>query len=157
MAADVGRRILAGNRYAPLASKDADQGHGHPDVLYLSEIKSHGASSLQIETILIGKNRKVATQALVDSGATGIFMHPCFVKMHQIRTQKTPAPIPVNTVQNIEFKGGPITKFAELKLQVLGEGGGTHTELARFYVAEIGKEDVILGTNWLLEHNPEVN
>ena len=76
------RRILAGNRYAPLASKDADQGHGHPDVLYLSEIKSHGAPSLQIETILIGKNQKAATQALVDSGATGIFMHPHFVEMH---------------------------------------------------------------------------
>ena len=32
-----------------------------------------------------------------------------------------------------------------------------YTESARFYVAEIGKEDIILGTNWLLEHNPEVN
>ena len=77
--------------------------------------------------------------------------------MHQIRTQKTPAPIPVNTVQNTEFKEGPITRFAELKLQVLGKEGGMHTESARFYVAEIGKEDIILGTNWLLEHNPEVN
>ena len=84
-------------------------------------------------------------------------MHPYFVEMHQIRTQKTPAPIPVNTVQNTEFKGGPITKFTELKLQVLGEGGGMHTESARFYVAKIGKEDVILGTDWLLKHNPEVD
>ena len=56
-------------------------------------------------------------------------------------------------VQNAEFKGGPITKFAKLKLQVLGEGGGTHTDSARSYVAKIGKEDIILGTNWLLEHN----
>ena len=32
-----------------------------------------------------------------------------------------------------------------------------HTKLARFYIAEIRKEDVILGTNWLLEHNPKVN
>ena len=150
-------RILAGNQYAPLASKDADQKHGHPDVLYLLEIKSYGTPSLQIETILIGKNRKTATQALVDSGATGIFMHPCFVEMHQIRTQKTPAPIPVNMVQNTEFKGGPITRFAELKLQVLGKGRGTHTESARFYVAKIGKEDIILGTDWLLEHNLEVD
>ena len=70
------RRILAGNWYAPLASKDADQGHGHPDILYLLEMKSHGAPSLRIETILVGKNRKAATQALVDSRATGIFMHP---------------------------------------------------------------------------------
>ena len=121
------------------------------------EIKSYGAPSLQIETILIGKNQKAATQALVDSGATGIFMHPHFVQMHQIRTQKTPTPIPVNMVQNMEFKGGPITKFVELKLQVLGEQGGMYMESARFYMAEIGKEDVILGTDWLLEHNLEVN
>ena len=50
-------------------------------------------------------------------------------------------------VQNTEFKGGPITRFTELKLQVLGEGGGMHTKSARFYIAEIRKEDVILGTN----------
>ena len=60
-------------------------------------------------------------------------------------------------VQNTEFKGGPIIKFTKLKLQVLGEGGGTHTELARFYVVEIEKEDIILRTNWLLKYNPEVN
>ena len=32
-----------------------------------------------------------------------------------------------------------------------------HTKSARFYIAEIGKEDIILGTDWLLEHNPEVD
>ena len=103
------------------------------------------------------KNRKAATQALIDSRATGIFMHPRFVEMHQIKTQKTPIPIPVNMVQNTGFKGGPITRFTELKLQVLGKGGGMHTESARFYIAKIEKEDIILGTNWLLEHNPEVD
>ncbi|ETW80302.1 hypothetical protein HETIRDRAFT_229282, partial [Heterobasidion irregulare TC 32-1] len=120
-------------------------------------MKTRGAPSLRIETELIGKNRKAATQALVDSGATGIFMHPNFVEKHGIRTSRTPHPIPVNTVQNTEFKGGPITRFAELKLRVLGEQGGAHIESARFYIAEIGKEDVILGTDWLLEHNPEVD
>ena len=151
------RRILAGNWYASLANKVTDQEHGHPDVLYLLEIKSYGVPSLQIKTILIGKNWKAATQALVDSRATGIFMHPHFIEMHQIRTQKTLAPIPVNMVQNTKFKGGPITRFVELKLQVLGKGEGMHTESARFYIAEIGKKNVILETNWLLEHNPEVN
>ena len=76
------RRILVGNQYAPLVSKETDQEHRHPDVLYLLEIKSHSAPSLQIETILIGKNQKAVTQTLVDSGATEIFMHPCFVEMH---------------------------------------------------------------------------
>ena len=50
------RRILAGNWYASLANKVTDQEHGHPDVLYLLEIKSYGVPSLQIKTILIGKN-----------------------------------------------------------------------------------------------------
>ena len=84
-------------------------------------------------------------------------MHSHFVEIHQIRTQKTPTSIPVNTVQNTKFKGGPITKFAKLKLQVLDKGGGMHTESTRFYVAKIGKEDIILGTKQLLEHNLEVD
>ncbi|ETW79926.1 hypothetical protein HETIRDRAFT_49390, partial [Heterobasidion irregulare TC 32-1] len=66
-------------------------------------------------------------------------------------------PILVNTVQNTAFKGGPITRFAKLKLQVLDKKGGVHTRSAKFYIAEIRKEDVILGTNWLLEHNLEVD
>ena len=60
-------------------------------------------------------------------------------------------------VQNTEFKRGPITKFAKLKLQVLGKEGGLHMESARFYIVEIGKEDIILGTDWLLKHNLEVD
>ena len=55
-AVDVERRILVGNRYAPLASKVTNQEHGHQDILYLLEMKLHGALSLQIKTILIGKN-----------------------------------------------------------------------------------------------------
>ena len=50
-------------------------------------------------------------------------------------------------VQNTEFKGGPITKFAKLKLQVLGKEREMHTKLARFYIAKIGKENIILRTN----------
>ena len=57
--------------------------------------------------MLIGKNWKAATQALVDSGATEIFMYPHFVEMHQIRMQKTLVPIPVNIVQNTKFKEDP--------------------------------------------------
>ena len=46
LAVDMERSILAGNWYAPLASKDTNQEHGHPDILYLSEMKSHSAPSL---------------------------------------------------------------------------------------------------------------
>ena len=62
--------------------------------------------------MLIGMNWKAVTQALVDSGATEIFMYPHFVEMYQIRMQKTPVPIPVNIVQNTKLKGGSIIKFA---------------------------------------------
>ena len=79
---DKERRILTGNWYASLASKDTDQEHRHPDVLYLLEMKLHGTPSFQIKTILIGKNWKPATQALVDNRATRIFMHPCFIEIH---------------------------------------------------------------------------
>ena len=40
-------------------------------------------------------------------------------------------------------------------LVIINGTKGTHKEYNHFYVANIGKQDVILGSDWLVEHNPE--
>jgi hypothetical protein len=35
--------------------------------------------------------------------------------------------------------------------------GRKHQETISTYIANIGQQDIILGTGWLIKHNPEIN
>jgi hypothetical protein len=35
--------------------------------------------------------------------------------------------------------------------------GNTHKETIQFYIADIGQQDIILGTPWLIMHNPNID
>ncbi|KDQ58043.1 hypothetical protein JAAARDRAFT_84973, partial [Jaapia argillacea MUCL 33604] len=92
---------------------------------------------LRLEVELIGRNRRAVTKALLDSGATRNLINMTLVKKHQITTHELVTPIPVRNVDNTENKGGEIKNN-------------------RFYVTDIGDDNIILGTDWLHKHNPEV-
>ena len=93
-----------------------------------------------------------ATQALLDCGATGLFISKDYAKKEQIETKKLSTPIPVRNVDGTLNEAGPIAEVADVILRYKG-----HSERAVFAVTAIGNEDIILGLPWLKEHNPEVD
>ena len=103
---------------------------------------TEGRSSIklpvQIQTTDTGE--KFRLRALVDSGATGLFIDSDYMRSNQINTKLLTQPIPVNNVDGTPNKQGPIRAVAELMLTYEG-----HSERAVFAVACIGKEDMILG------------
>src|SRR5262245_15922154 len=54
-----------------------------------------------------------ATQALLDCGATGLFISKDYAKKEQIETKKLSTPIPVRNVDGTLNEDGPITEVAE--------------------------------------------
>ncbi len=96
--------------------------------------------------------RKQAVCALVDSGATGLFINSEYVKLNQIPTKKLAQPIPVYNVNGSANMDGSIMEVAELLLRYNG-----HTERALFCITGLGKQNLILRHTWLKEHNPEVD
>jgi hypothetical protein len=92
------------------------------------------------------------TQALIDCGATGCFIDIEWAKLNNVPTRHLTKPIPVYNVNGIANDAGMITDIADIILHY--ENHLEHTQLA---ITCLGKQSLILGYNWLCNHNPEIN
>jgi predicted aspartyl protease len=107
---------------------------------------------LRVEIESTDTQRKYGVRALVDSGATGLFIDREYVKSNQIPTTKLSQAVPVYNVDGSDNQDGVISEVAELLLWYNG-----HSERALFCVTGLGKQNLILGHTWLKDHNPEVD
>ena len=121
-----------------------------PSIYVLS--KSVHALNMSIELRTTTSLCSVSTSALLDLGATGMFINRAFVQKHKLETCPLPNPVPVHNVNGTPNENGSITEEVEVILRY-----GQHTEKARFAVANLGWQTVIIGHSWLNHHNPEVN
>ena len=106
--------------------------------------------SIEVETT--DTNVKRATKALVDCGATGLFMDTQWAQDNNITTRSLTHPIPVYNVDGSSNETGPITEVADVVLRY-----ADHAERALFAVTKLGRQNAILGFSWLRQHNPEIN
>jgi predicted aspartyl protease len=107
---------------------------------------------LQVEIESTDTQRKYEVHALVDLGATGLFIDREYVKSNQIPTTKLSQAVPVYNVDGSANQDGAISEVAELLLRY-----NRHSERALFCVTGLGKQNLILGHTWLKDHNPEVD
>jgi hypothetical protein len=95
---------------------------------------------------------KRCTQALIDCGATGCFNDIEWVKLNNISTHPLTKLIPVYNVNGTVNNASMITDIANIILHY--ENHSEHMQLA---ITHFGKQSLILGYNWLCNHNPEMN
>jgi hypothetical protein len=89
---------------------------------------------------------------MIDCGATGCCIDIEWAKLNNIPTCPLANPIPVYNVDGTTNDTSAITDIADVILCY--EYHSEHTELA---VTRLGKQSLILGYNWLQNHNPEIN
>jgi hypothetical protein len=94
----------------------------------------------------------VASPALLDCGATGLFVNSNFVKVKNLTMRKLSQPVNVLNVDGTSNKAGKVLEVWETILQYCD-----HSECTIFAVTCLGKQNIILGLNWLCEHNPKVD
>ena len=94
----------------------------------------------------------VAVRALLDSGATGLFMDTTFAKEKGFKMEKLKRPLLVRNVDGTVNAGGAITHQVECNMFFKG-----HVERVRMDVCNLGKTELILGMPWLAAHNPEID
>jgi len=94
----------------------------------------------------------VAVRALLDSGATGLFMNMTFAKEKGFKIEKLKKPLLVRNVNRMVNAGGAITH--QVKCNMFFKG---HMERARIDICNLGKMKVILGMLWLAAHNLEID
>jgi len=94
----------------------------------------------------------VAVKALLDSGATGLFMDTTFTKEKRFKIEKLKKPLLVRNVDGTTNAGGAITHQVECNMFFKG-----HVERARMDIYNLGKIELILEMPWLAAHNPEID
>ena len=107
---------------------------------------------LNIGVEKIDTHEGVMIKALLDSGATGMFMDRQTAARHGFKLQKLERPLMVKNVDGTVNSGGAITYQVECNVFYKG-----YMERIRMDVCELGKMEVILGMPWLVAHNPEIN
>ena len=97
-------------------------------------------------------HKGITIKALLDSGATGMFMDQRMAVRHGFRLQKLERPIVVKNINGTNNSAGSITHQVEVNVYYKN-----HVERIRIDVCNLGRTDIILGMPWLQAHNPEIN
>ena len=107
---------------------------------------------LEVGIEKLDNHEGVMVKALLDSGATGMFVDKKFVKEHGFRVKKLDRPVEVKNVDETSNSGGNITH--ELECNVFYRG---HHERLRMDICNLGRTKMILGMPWLAAYNLEIN
>ena len=108
--------------------------------------------TMTLPIILHVKGWKVETIALVNSGATGIFIDWSFAEQSKLEMVPIPKRIIVYNVDGTSNQDGSIDKKVMADLDVKG-----HKMKAQFLVTALGSQRVILGYPWLVYANSKIN
>jgi len=107
---------------------------------------------MKVELEKLKNHEGVAVKALLDSGATGLFMDITFAKEKGFKMEKLKKPLLVGNVDGMVNVGGAIMYQVECNIFFKG-----HVERARMDICNLGKIEVILGMPWLAAHNLEID
>jgi len=107
---------------------------------------------MRVELEKLENYEGVAVKALLDSGATGLFMDMTFAREKGFKMERMKNSLLVKNVDGTVNVGGAIMYQVECNMFFKG-----HIERVRIDVCNLGKTEVILGMPWLVAHNPEID
>ena len=122
-------------------------------VLYVTisktkEVKSH----FHISCYLKGRHCTVKVAAMVDSGATTLFIDKKYADSQKMWQVPLENPIQLHNINRTLNEARSITHKVKLRLII-----GADEEQFKFYVTSLGPEKIILGLPWLRHRNPHIN
>jgi hypothetical protein len=97
-------------------------------------------------------SKVLLSKALLNCGASNLFVNSNFVKQNNLSTRKLSCPILVYNVDGTPNKAGGISEVWDAVLWY-----HDHSKCVIFAVTGLGQQDIILRLTWLYEHNPEVD
>jgi len=90
--------------------------------------------------------------ALLDSGATGLYVDRKWIDKHNISTTPLDFPLLVYNADGTPNTNGKITHEVELRFIIQG-----HATKGWFHVVDLGNKSMIIGMSWLRDHNPVID
>jgi len=107
---------------------------------------------LPVEIGTTDTNKLHSIEALLDCGATESLIDRDFVCSKEMNTRILSYNIPVFNVDGSSNEAGQISEVVNVVLCYK-----THSERMLLAISELGKQSLILGYNWLKDHNPKID
>jgi len=124
-----------------------------PKLLSISALDARGTSLLlPVEIRTTDTSELHFVKALLDSGATRSFIDRDFIRLKGINTRTLSHNIPVFNVDGSPNEAGQISEVVDILLRYK-----THSKRMLLAISGLGKQSLILGYNWLKDHNPKVD
>ena len=108
-------------------------------------------TSLQVDMQIHGHYVK----AVIDSGATGTFIHPRWVERKRIPYRQKERPYQLSAADGKTFSYGK--GMVNLETVEVDTRTDVSKERIAFDITDIGSDAVILGIDWLARHNPDID
>ena len=119
---------------------------------YIHSTHLRRATELKVHLQTLDSSQPMAVDALLDSGATGMFIDREFVKAKNLTTQQLPRPIPLYNINGTLNDASSVREEVDLLMHF-----SNHSEKSTFAVTSLGRVPLIVGHTWLVHHNPEIN
>src|SRR5260221_5705776 len=123
-----------------------------PPAIYVLSKNSPCSLNIQVKLTSLTSLTSISMSALLDSGATGMFINQSFVQKHQLETTPLPQPVLVCNVDGSPNENRSVMEEVHVTLRF-----GCHSKRAHLTVANLGQQTVIIGHSWLTFHNLEVD
>jgi len=123
-----------------------------PKHYFVRTTRSQSELMINVGLCTMDTHHMVNVKALLDSGATGMFIDKKFAEGNRIVMRPLNKPIRVYNVDGTLNQGGSITHEVTLMLSHKG-----HKEKVVFEVCDLGKSTVIIGYTCLQKHNPTID
>jgi len=124
-----------------------------PKFLSISALDARGTSLLlPVEIGTMDTSELHSVKALLNCGATGSFINRDFVCSKEMNTRTLLRNISVFNVDSSPNEVGQIIEVVNVVLYYK-----THSERMLLAVSGLGKQSLILGYDWLKDHNPKID
>jgi len=124
-----------------------------PKLFSISALDVRGTSLLlPVEIGTTDTSELHSVEALLDCGATRSLIDRDFVRLKGMNTRTLSHNIPVFNVDSSSNKAGQISEVVDVVLRYK-----THSERMLLAVSGLGKQSLILGYDWLKDHNPRID
>jgi len=124
-----------------------------PKLFSISALDTRGTSLLlPVEIGTMDTSELHSVEALLDCGATGSLIDRDFVCLKGMNTQTLSHNIPIFNVNSSPNEAEQISEVVDVVLHYK-----THSERMLLAISELGKQSLILGYNWLKDHNPRID
>ena len=110
-------------------------------------------SKVEIEVEIVNTKERIPVNALIDLGATSLYINKKFVIEKGWKTKKLEGDgIPVYNVDRTLNQNGQITEFVQLQMTIQD-----HKKSIEFRVTNLRKTDIFIRFKWLKTHNSTID